>query len=70
MFRSSTHAVPISETYAVRKTTTNRSTRANVAILEFWHCLKSPERETMVTRSFTSEEYERMSCRKCTSTPN
>ncbi|CAL9239224.1 unnamed protein product [Arabidopsis halleri] len=49
MFRSSTHAVPISETYVVRKTTTNRSTRANVTILEFWHCLKSPERESMVT---------------------
>ncbi|KFK27934.1 hypothetical protein AALP_AA8G449900 [Arabis alpina] len=36
-----------------------------VDILEFWHCWKNPERESMVTRLFTYEEKERVSCRKC-----
>ncbi|KAL9310701.1 putative transcription factor C2H2 family [Arabidopsis thaliana] len=41
-----------------------------VAILEFCHCWKSPESESLVTRLFTLEEYERMSCRKCRRKPN
>ncbi|XP_020890880.1 uncharacterized protein LOC9322891 isoform X1 [Arabidopsis lyrata subsp. lyrata] len=41
-----------------------------VAILEFCHFWKSPERESLVTRLFTLEEYERMSCRKCRRKPN
>ncbi|CAL9239215.1 unnamed protein product [Arabidopsis halleri] len=41
-----------------------------VAILEFCHCWKSPERESLVTRLFTLEEYERMSCKKCKRKPN
>ncbi|EOA33563.1 hypothetical protein CARUB_v10019695mg [Capsella rubella] len=41
-----------------------------VAILEFWHWWKSPERESLVTRLFTLEEYERMSCRRCRKEPN
>ncbi|CAN8264728.1 unnamed protein product [Cochlearia groenlandica] len=36
-----------------------------VTILEFWHCWKNPERESLVIRSFTLEENESMSCRKC-----
>jgi len=41
-----------------------------VAILEFWHCWKNAERESLVTRLFTLEEKERMSCRKCRKKPN
>ncbi|KAG7586448.1 Peptidase C19 ubiquitin carboxyl-terminal hydrolase [Arabidopsis thaliana x Arabidopsis arenosa] len=41
-----------------------------VVILEFCHFWKSPERESLVTRLFTLEVYERMSCRKCRSKPN
>ncbi|KAL9310698.1 putative transcription factor C2H2 family [Arabidopsis thaliana] len=41
-----------------------------VAILEFFHCWKSPERESLVTRLFTLAEYERMSCKKCKRKPN
>ncbi|KFK27933.1 hypothetical protein AALP_AA8G449800 [Arabis alpina] len=36
-----------------------------VDILEFWHCWKTPERESVVTLLFTYEEKERVSCRKC-----
>ncbi|KAL1204148.1 hypothetical protein V5N11_026645 [Cardamine amara subsp. amara] len=36
-----------------------------VAVFESWHCWKNPERESLVTRLFTLEEDERMSCRKC-----
>ncbi|EFH55408.1 predicted protein [Arabidopsis lyrata subsp. lyrata] len=41
-----------------------------VAILEFWHCWKNAKRESLVTRLFTLEENERMSCRKCRKKPN
>ncbi|EOA12367.1 hypothetical protein CARUB_v10025772mg [Capsella rubella] len=41
-----------------------------VAILEFWHCWKNPERESLVTRLFTLEENERISCTKCQRKPN
>ncbi|CAN8324447.1 unnamed protein product [Cochlearia groenlandica] len=41
-----------------------------VSILEFWHCWKNEERESLVTRLFTIEEYERMSCRQCRRKPN
>ncbi|EFH42124.1 hypothetical protein ARALYDRAFT_495225 [Arabidopsis lyrata subsp. lyrata] len=41
-----------------------------VAIFEFWHCWKYRERESLVTRLFTLEENERMSCIKCRSKPN
>ncbi|CAD5335581.1 unnamed protein product [Arabidopsis thaliana] len=36
-----------------------------VAILDFWRCWKNPERESLVTRLFTSAENKRMSCIKC-----
>ncbi|XP_010457940.1 PREDICTED: uncharacterized protein LOC104739326 [Camelina sativa] len=36
-----------------------------VAILEFWHCWKNPDRESLVTRLFTLEENEKMSCTRC-----
>ncbi|CAH2043939.1 unnamed protein product [Thlaspi arvense] len=36
-----------------------------VNILESWHCWKNSERESLVTRLFTLEENESMSCRKC-----
>ncbi|ESQ31743.1 hypothetical protein EUTSA_v10005598mg [Eutrema salsugineum] len=36
-----------------------------VSILEFWHCWKNSEKESLVTRLFTLEENERMSCRNC-----
>ncbi|XP_019093846.1 PREDICTED: uncharacterized protein LOC104752660 [Camelina sativa] len=41
-----------------------------VAILEIWHCWKNAERESLVTRLFTMEENERMSCIKCRKKPN
>ncbi|CAN7046073.1 unnamed protein product [Brassica rapa subsp. trilocularis] len=41
-----------------------------VTILESWHCWKKSERESLVTRLFTLEENERMSCRKCGRKPN
>ncbi|KAJ0243023.1 hypothetical protein HA466_0202650 [Hirschfeldia incana] len=41
-----------------------------VSILESWHICKSPERESLVTRLFTLEEYERMSCSRCRQKPN
>ncbi|KAG7572732.1 Peptidase C19 ubiquitin carboxyl-terminal hydrolase [Arabidopsis suecica] len=41
-----------------------------VAILEFWHCWKNAERESLVTRLFTLEENERMCCRECRKKPN
>ncbi|CAH8307486.1 unnamed protein product [Eruca vesicaria subsp. sativa] len=41
-----------------------------VSILETWHSCKSPERENLVTRLFTLEEYERMSCSRCRQKPN
>ncbi|EOA12815.1 hypothetical protein CARUB_v10025775mg [Capsella rubella] len=41
-----------------------------VTILEFWHCWKNPERESLVTRLFTLEENERISCTKCRRKPN
>ncbi|CAN8324444.1 unnamed protein product [Cochlearia groenlandica] len=41
-----------------------------VSILDFWHCWKNEERESLVTRLFTIEEYERMSCRQCRRKPN
>ncbi|XP_023644194.1 uncharacterized protein LOC17894782 isoform X2 [Capsella rubella] len=41
-----------------------------VSILEFCHYWKSSERESLVTRLFTLEEYERISCRKCRRMPN
>ncbi|VYS53705.1 unnamed protein product [Arabidopsis thaliana] len=41
-----------------------------VTILESWHCWKNAERESLVTRLFTLEENERMSCRKCRKKPN
>ncbi|CAN7125738.1 unnamed protein product [Brassica rapa subsp. narinosa] len=41
-----------------------------VTILESWHCWKNSERESLVTRLFTLEENERMSCRKCGRKPN
>ncbi|KAG7537513.1 hypothetical protein ISN44_As13g013900 [Arabidopsis suecica] len=41
-----------------------------VAIFEFWHCWKYRERESLVTRLFTLEENERMSCINCRSKPN
>ncbi|XP_019096085.1 PREDICTED: uncharacterized protein LOC104762312 isoform X1 [Camelina sativa] len=36
-----------------------------VAIFEFWHGWKNQERESLVTRLFTLEENERMSCTRC-----
>ncbi|CAN7004618.1 unnamed protein product [Brassica oleracea var. botrytis] len=41
-----------------------------VTILESWHCWKNSEGESLVTRLFTLEEKERMSCRKCRRMPN
>ncbi|KAG7658487.1 Papain-like cysteine peptidase superfamily [Arabidopsis suecica] len=41
-----------------------------VTILEFLHWWKSPEKESLVTRLFTLEEYERMRCTKCRRNPN
>ncbi|XP_019101751.1 PREDICTED: uncharacterized protein LOC104789850 [Camelina sativa] len=41
-----------------------------VAILEFCHWWKIPEGESLVTRLFTLEVYERMSCKKCRRKPN
>ncbi|KAJ0238171.1 Ubiquitin carboxyl-terminal hydrolase-related protein [Hirschfeldia incana] len=41
-----------------------------VTILASWHCWKNSELESLVTRLFTLEENERMSCRKCGRTPN
>ncbi|CAL9234547.1 unnamed protein product, partial [Arabidopsis halleri] len=41
-----------------------------VAILEFWHCWKNAERESLVTRLLTLEENERMCCRECRKKPN
>lgn len=41
-----------------------------VTILESWHCWKNSEGESVVTRLFTLEEKERMSCRKCRRMPN
>ncbi|CAG7896040.1 unnamed protein product [Brassica rapa] len=41
-----------------------------VTILESWHCWKNSERDSLVTRLFTLEENERMSCRKCGRKPN
>ncbi|CAH2065567.1 unnamed protein product [Thlaspi arvense] len=41
-----------------------------VAILESWHCWKSPARESLVTRLFTLEEYERINCSRCRKEPN
>ncbi|EOA34407.1 hypothetical protein CARUB_v10021935mg [Capsella rubella] len=41
-----------------------------VAILEFCHWWRSPEKESFVTRLFTLEVFERMSCRKCRRKPN
>ncbi|KAG2312535.1 hypothetical protein Bca52824_024092 [Brassica carinata] len=41
-----------------------------VSILESWQSCKSPERESLVTRLFTLEEYERMSCSRCRHKPN
>ncbi|XP_010510750.1 PREDICTED: uncharacterized protein LOC104786966 [Camelina sativa] len=41
-----------------------------VAILEFWHCWKNAEIDSLVTRLFTLEENERMSCRSCRKKPN
>ncbi|KAG2301157.1 hypothetical protein Bca52824_029808 [Brassica carinata] len=41
-----------------------------VTILESWHCWKNSELESLVTRLFTLEVYERMSCRKCGRKPN
>ncbi|VVB17634.1 unnamed protein product [Arabis nemorensis] len=36
-----------------------------VEILEFWQCWKNPERESLVTRLFSLEVNETMSCKKC-----
>ncbi|KAJ4887769.1 Ubiquitin carboxyl-terminal hydrolase-related protein [Raphanus sativus] len=41
-----------------------------VTVLEFWHCWENSERESLVTRLFTLEENESMSCRKCGRKPN
>ncbi|KAL0792267.1 hypothetical protein Bca101_063644 [Brassica carinata] len=41
-----------------------------ITVLESWHCWKNSELESLVTRLFTLEEYERMSCRKCGRKPN
>ncbi|VVB15318.1 unnamed protein product [Arabis nemorensis] len=41
-----------------------------VSILEFWPCWKSPHIESVVTRLFTLDEYERMSCSECRKKPN
>jgi len=41
-----------------------------VTILEFLHWWKSPEKESLVTRLFPLEEYERMRCTKCRRNPN
>ncbi|CAF2144938.1 unnamed protein product [Brassica napus] len=41
-----------------------------VPILEYWHCWKNSERDSLVDRLFTLEENERMSCRKCGRSPN
>ncbi|XP_010470395.1 PREDICTED: inactive ubiquitin carboxyl-terminal hydrolase 53-like isoform X2 [Camelina sativa] len=41
-----------------------------VAILEFCHWWKIQEGESLVTRLFTLEVYERMSCKKCRRKPN
>ncbi|KAF8087617.1 hypothetical protein N665_0574s0004 [Sinapis alba] len=41
-----------------------------VTILESWHCWKNSEKESLVTRLFTLEENERMSCRECRQKPN
>ncbi|CAN6995647.1 unnamed protein product [Brassica oleracea var. botrytis] len=41
-----------------------------VSILESWHSCKSQEIESLVTRLFTLEEYERMSCSRCRQKPN
>ncbi|CAH2065565.1 unnamed protein product [Thlaspi arvense] len=46
------------------------ATEVVVSILESWHCWKSPEGESLVTRLFTLEEYERMTCSKCRKQPN
>ncbi|KAG7588886.1 Papain-like cysteine peptidase superfamily [Arabidopsis suecica] len=48
----------------------NDAAKVVVAILEFWQCWKSPQRESLVTRLFTLEEYERMKCSKCRKMPN
>ncbi|XP_019088340.1 PREDICTED: uncharacterized protein LOC104727216 isoform X1 [Camelina sativa] len=50
--------------------TLNDAAEVVVAILEFWQCWKSPQRESLVTRLFTIEEYERMKCSKCRKMPN
>ncbi|ESQ49647.1 hypothetical protein EUTSA_v10019959mg [Eutrema salsugineum] len=41
-----------------------------VSILEFWPCWKNPDIDSVVTRLFTLEEYERMSCSKCRRSTN
>ncbi|EOA35597.1 hypothetical protein CARUB_v10020810mg [Capsella rubella] len=48
----------------------NDAAEVVVAILEFSQCWKNPERESLVTRLFTLEEYERMKCSKCRKMPN
>ncbi|CAD5316334.1 unnamed protein product [Arabidopsis thaliana] len=48
----------------------NDAAEVVIAILEFWQCWKSPQRESLVTRLFTLEEYERMKCSKCRKMPN
>ncbi|EOA34412.1 hypothetical protein CARUB_v10021940mg [Capsella rubella] len=48
----------------------NDAAEVVVAILEFWQCWKNPQRESLVTRLFTLEEYERMKCSKCRKMPN
>ncbi|KFK40075.1 hypothetical protein AALP_AA3G326900 [Arabis alpina] len=40
------------------------------SILEFWPCWKSSLIESVVTHLFTLEEYERMTCSKCSRKPN
>ncbi|KAJ4887774.1 Ubiquitin carboxyl-terminal hydrolase-related protein [Raphanus sativus] len=41
-----------------------------VTVLESWHFWENSERESLVTRLFTLEVNERMSCRKCGRKPN
>ncbi|EFH64584.1 hypothetical protein ARALYDRAFT_475527 [Arabidopsis lyrata subsp. lyrata] len=48
----------------------NDAVEVVIAILEFWQCWKSPQRESLVTRLFTLEVYERMQCSKCRKMPN
>uniref|UniRef100_M4E143 C2H2-type domain-containing protein n=1 Tax=Brassica campestris TaxID=3711 RepID=M4E143_BRACM len=66
------HSYLLSDLLTSREVLSTSSDAAEivVSILESWHSCKSQEIESLVTRLFTLEEYERMSCSRCRQKPN